>query len=470
LLYLAFEFKSYFSMKKPLIYWILIFFAASLFQSCKKGSGDNAPDIITPETALKAYLNNGDISFKWELKDQLKGSGVTFYQIQYTSQTWHDIHWTHEIIIMIPDNLVYNNALLVINGGKNDNEVPEMHSLTDGTIQYVGTLASSNKAIIALLYQVPNQPIYGLSEDALISKTLSNYLDDHDFSWPLLFPMVKSAINGMDVIQEFTQEQVEKEITGFVVAGASKRGWTTWLTGASDKRVIAIAPMVIDMLNMPVNIEYQKEVWGDYSNEIQDYVDLGIAQAVGTPAGMELVEMIDPYSYRSSLTMPKMIFMGTNDPYWPVDAVKNYIDDIPGNNRLCYTPNAGHDLGNMTKALSSLNAFFAINNTNSTYPECDYQIEENEGMITLTVNTTSELLVDAMFWSAISVSDQDFRNEIWSSETVNTSNKPQLQVVIEYPADGYKAFFVDLKYKAPFGADYTQSTRVFVADEIRLLL
>jgi PhoPQ-activated pathogenicity-related protein len=189
-----------------------------------------------------------------------------------------------------------------------------------------------------------------------------------------------------------------------------------------------------------------------------------------TPAGMELVKMIDPYSYRSSLTMPKMIFMGTNDPYWPVDAVKNYIDDIPGDNRLCYTPNAGHDLGNMIKALSALNAFFAINNTNSTYPKCDYQIEEKGGKITLTVSTTPDLLVEAELWSATSINDQDFRNETWSSETMNASNKPQIQVGIDYPPEGYKAFFLDLKYMAPFNENYTISTRVFVADETKLLL
>jgi len=83
---------------------------------------------------------------------------------------------------------------------------------------------------------------------------------------------------------------------------------------------------MIDMLNMGVNIEYQKEVWGDYRIEIQDYVKLGIEQKLGTPGGDDLVKMIDPYSYRKSLTMPKMIFMGTNDPYWPADAIKNFTD------------------------------------------------------------------------------------------------------------------------------------------------
>jgi len=458
-------------MGKQLLIWFwLVILCMSGLQSCKKEMADNEPVSVTPETAMEVYLNNGDISFKWELKNQLKVAGVTYYQIQFTSQIWHNIHWTHEMIIIVPEILSYNEALLIINGGSNTNELPDTQSFTDGTVQYAGMMASNYKAIIALMWQVPNQPLFGLSEDALISKTLANFLNDHDFSWPLLFPMTKSAIKAMDVIQEFSQKKLNRQVSGFIVSGASKRGWTTWLTGAMDHRVVGIAPMVIDMLNMAVNIEYQKEVWGDYSIEIQDYVKLGIAQKLGTPGGTDLVKMIDPYSYRRNLTMPKMIFMGTNDPYWPVDAVKNYIDDIPGNNHLCYTPNAGHNLGDMTTALATLGGFFSNILTESAIPKCDYQIREEGGQIILTINTTPELLVDAFLWSANSVGDQDFRNENWSPVALNASKKPVVQVTIDYPKNGFKAFYADLKYKAPYGDDYTQSTRIFVANDKKLLL
>ena len=84
--------------------------------------------------------------------------------------------------------------------------------------------------------------------------------------------------------------------------------------------------------------------------------------------------MIDPYSYRKTLTMPKMIFMGTNDPYWPVDAVKNYIDSIPGDNHICYIPNAAHDLGDKKKAFTTLGAFLATTITNEKNPVCDYTV------------------------------------------------------------------------------------------------
>src|SRR5690606_23833858 len=154
--------------------------------------------------------------------------------------------------------------------------------------------------------------------------------EDGDYTWPLLFPMVKSAVRAMDAVQEFAKAKRKTAVNRFVVTGLSKRGWTTWLTSSQDARVEAFAPMVIDILNMPVNLVYQIETWKDYSPQIQDYVALGLVQDLESDRGKNLATMIDPYSYRQLLNKPKMLFMGTNDPYWVIDAVRHYIDDIPG--------------------------------------------------------------------------------------------------------------------------------------------
>ena len=450
-------------MKKfVLIFFVFIYSANIVF------AGKNTP--VTPNNALKAYLNNGDKSFKWEVQDQLKADGVTLYRIIFTSQTWKDLVWKHELTVMVPDNLKYKDALLFITGGSVKNGEPNIHKWDKGEIKTFSQIAIANKAITAIIWQVPNQPIFGgKTEDEIISYTFHNFQEDHDYTWPLLFPMTKSAIRAMDAIQEFAQKELKTKVKEFVVSGASKRGWTTWLTGASDPRVKAIGPMVIDMLNMTVNIPYHKTAWGEYSIQIEDYVKLGVAQQVGSTEGNALVQMVDPYSYRKALTMPKMIFNGTNDEYWPVDAMKNYIDSIPGDNHLCYVPNAGHGLGDKTTALTTLSAFFGEAITGNKHPECDYTVAQNNGEVTITIKADAKILDDAVLWSATS-DDRDIRDNKWSEKSLGEKGKKEFSVTVKLPESGYEAFYIDLKYKAPFGGDYTQSTRTFLIDREKVLL
>ena len=62
-----------------------------------------------------------------------------------------------------------------------------------------------------------------------------------DDDWLVRLAMVKSGVRAMDAIQEFLASPAggSTKVDQFVVAGGSKRGWTTWLVGAVDSRVIA---------------------------------------------------------------------------------------------------------------------------------------------------------------------------------------------------------------------------------------
>lgn len=421
---------------------------------------------VTPETALQAYINNGDKSFAWEIKEEFSVAGVKAYGLMLTSQTWKEHIWKHQLIVLIPDEIKYNDALLFITGGSNKNTEPNWTAIEkEKLLKGLVPVAKDNKAVVALIKQVPNQPLYdGRTEDALISMTLHNYKKDGDMSWPLLFPMVKSAVRGMDAVQEFTRKQANKDISHFVVTGASKRGWTTWLTGASDTRVKAIAPMVIDILNMPVSLDYQIKTWGAYSEEINDYVKLEIPQSVHSESGNAISTMIDPYSYREKLTMPKMIFMGTNDPYWVVDNIKNYYHDIPGLNLIHYVPNAGHDLGDGVQAFGALNSFFGQTIQNRDYPACSWKVKQGKKGIQLEVHSSDNELIEAILWSAQS-DTRDFRKQKWSSQSLGQGGKKKIKLSQPFPANGYQAFYVDLKHKDPNGGTaYTTSTRMFVTD------
>jgi PhoPQ-activated pathogenicity-related protein len=450
-------------MNKTFVFYVSSLFTIFLLFSCQPQKE------ITPENALESYLNNNDNSFAWELHDSHEQNGVNLYNLLVTSQKWQDYTWRHQVAVIVPEEIKYDGALLYITGGSNKDEMPNWKKPDDGTIQMMGMIAKKNSAVVAVVFQVPNQPLFGdLKEDEIISLTFHNYRNDKDFTWPLLFPMVKSAVRAMDAVQEFSQKTLNHKINRFLVSGASKRGWTTWLTGASDPRVEAIAPMVIDMLNMPKSISYHVEAWGDYSIQIQDYVELGIAQDVNTPDGQEIVTMVDPFSYREKLTMPKLIFNGTNDEYWPADAIKHYIYDIPGENYLHYVPNAGHGLGDQKQAIQALSSFFAETLQNKKYPECSWNFEEIGQEIVVTIDASKEELTGILLWTCDS-DDRDFRDNKFVSKAIDTEPSDQVSIQVNYPDSGFRAFYIDLLYPDPNGEVYSKSTRMFVADADEVL-
>jgi len=444
--------------------FFLILFLVSFFAIKATGQQEH----ITPQTALRSYLHNGDASYTWEIRDSLVNDKETIYQVLLTSQQWREHTWRHQLNVIIPREIAYDGGLLFISGGrmqKSDPSMPDWSDMaTDDIVQHVARVAVANKAVAAVIRQVPNQPLYGgLTEDELISYTLHQFQNDKDFSWPLLFPMVKSAMRGMDAVQEIAAGHAAKTVNRFVVSGLSKRGWTTWLTASQDDRVEALAPMVIDILNMPVNLNYQIEVWKEYSPQIQDYVALGLVQDIESDRGQTLAQMIDPYSYRALLNKPKMLFMGTNDQYWVIDAVKHYIDSIPGSYYIHYVPNQGHSLGDKQDAFQALSAFWGFTLQHAPYPVTDYKPMVKKQALNLKINSTKPKLEGVVVWSALST-DQDFRDETWVSHELPVAHKRKFTVKEALPDSGYKAFYVDLKYRDANGEIYTQSTRVFVAD------
>lgn len=461
-------------MKNPI--YLLLFLSLALFTACKDKvdkpkEGPAIASAVTPETALISYINNDDSHYKWELRDTYTvGESTTAYDLLLTSQKWREFVWTHQLTLLVPKEVTHDGALLVITGGSVKDGAPNWSSRQDDkNVKNFIPLAEKNKAIVAIVRQVPNQPLYnGMTEDELISFTLHNYKNDKDLTWPLLFPMVKSAVRAMDAVQEFSREKLNKEINRFTVTGASKRGWTTWLTGASDKRVETIAPMVIDVLNMPISLEYQLIVWNEYSDQINDYIKLEIPETVRSADGNALVQMIDPYSYRDQLTMPKLILIGTNDQYWPVDAIKNYINDIPGENYIHYVPNAGHDLGGGEQALRAVSAFWGKSLNKDPQPDLAYNIKTDKESATLTVTSESKELLNAYLWSADS-DDRDFRDEKWSPTHIKINNGDPVFYKVKFPEKGFKAFYIDLEYADPNGGKYTKSTRMYVSDDDEVL-
>ncbi len=147
-------------------------------------------EVTTAENALQHYLHNGDTTYHWEIKNTYDLDESKVYDILLTSQKWRGITWSHQLSIVVPKEIKYDGALLLITGGHIKDGLPEWTNKDDKFMTAAGMVAAKNKAIVAIVRQTPNQPLYGgLTEDELISYTLHQFKIDGDFTWPLLFPM-----------------------------------------------------------------------------------------------------------------------------------------------------------------------------------------------------------------------------------------------------------------------------------------
>ncbi len=258
--------------------------------------------------------------------------------------------------------------------------------------------------------------------------------------------MVKAAIRAMDTSQEYMKKTWNLDINGFTVMGASKRGWTTWLTAATgDPRVKAIMPIVIDTLNMPEQMKHQLESYGEFSDQIKDYTEKGIQMKMESEIGKELNAMVDPYSYRKLLTLPKLIVNGTNDPYWTLDALNLYWGDLEGPKYIFYAPNGGHGLnpeGIVRLSTTAIN-FAKMAAGQQTLPKLDWKIEEVDKGLSL--NLKSDLLpAVTRVWTA-SAPTRDFRKSKWSHVHMETKDDG-FEFVLPRPESGFAAAYAEAKY------------------------
>lgn len=358
---------------------------------------------------LKAYVEKDDGAFAWKVKRDNDFLGVKVTYLEMTSQNWRGIEWTHALAICEPAELVApETGILFITGGRKGND-PREGDLLIGTM-----LARLSGARVGVLLHVPNQPLMGdRVEDDLIAETFLEYLKSGDLTWPLLLPMVKSAVKAMDAMQAWSGEgEGSRKIEKFVVSGASKRGWTTWLTSSVDPRVIALAPMVIDTLNFRAQMPRQLEHWGAYSEQIKDYSTRNLTNIFELPEGETLWKLVDPWHYQEKIPQPKLLIHGANDPYWTVDATNVYWNDIRGDKAVVYLPNAGHGLDkNREYALNGVAALYRAAATGRSLAKLGWEHSGDAPELSLRLASDTPMK-SARVWYAVS-DTRDFRPAEW---------------------------------------------------------
>jgi PhoPQ-activated pathogenicity-related protein len=369
---------------------------------------------------LAEYVARPDPSTAW--REVAAGRVGTADYVEYllTSQTWRGIQWKHQLFVLRPVNMKQDvrQGLLFIHGGRwrpqyeSEHEGERKQALPREALLFV-RLAETIGAPVAVLRQVPFSPLFERTEDALIAYTFDQYLRTGESDWPLLLPMVKSSVRALDATQSIVRERWGAKLESFTVSGASKRGWTAWLTSAVDKRVAAVAPMVIDVLNMRAQMDHQRATWGELSDEIRDYSAIDLPARLASDRGRKLLATVDPFSYRRELTGPKLILLSTNDRYWPLDALDLYWSELPAPKHVLYVPNQAHDLQDIDRVIGALSALHRYSARSETLPNTTWSFGSDAKTLRITI-ATSRTPQRVLLWSATSRT-RDFREAHWTS-------------------------------------------------------
>jgi len=368
-------------------------------------------------TGLADYVARPDESFEWREVASGRIGSAEYVEYLMTSQTWLGIVWKHQLFVLRPKNMPPDarQALLFIHSGrwKPEYEDEGRKAQLPSQASIFVRLAEEIGAPVGVLRQVPFQPLFNRREDALIAYSFEQYLQTGERDWPLLLPMVKSAVRAMDVMQRTARDRWNAPIDYFTVAGASKRGWTAWLTAATDPRVMAVVPMVIDLLNIPAQMDHQRSTWGDLSEQIQDYAALDLPSKLRTPRGEVLLSMVDPFSYRERLDKPKLILLSTNDRYWPLDALNLYWRELPGPKHVLYIPNQGHELRDIKRVIGGVSAAHRYAAAGRPLPQTSWFFSVAPEAVAIRVEADRPVQ-RVLIWSAKSPT-LDFREAHWTS-------------------------------------------------------
>ncbi|MGD9724096.1 MAG: PhoPQ-activated protein PqaA family protein [Pirellulales bacterium] len=416
----------------------------------------------------------------------IAGSGFTVYVYDLTSQTWRSASetnrslWRHWLQIIVPTTVTHSTALLYVTGGSNGGAAPTTLS---GDMLALGTIAVQRQMITAVLPTVPNQSMHfsdeapgvNRSEDDIIAYTFNKFVNDVGpdvDTWPLLLPMVKSAMKAMDAVQAKDTVHSSMNVADFIVTGYSKRGWTTWLTGAMDGRVRAVIPGVIDLLNLDESMVHHYGFYGFFAEAVGDYQEFNLIQNTLMPANQELGRIVDPYRYLETsnlTTIPKLLLNSTGDEFFVPDSGQFYFSDIPGPKYVRYIPNTGHGLD--SRATESTQTFTNAIVNGLSLPEFSWTTDPDGSLRVQTVTAPTAVRL----WQATNPSARDFRRSNnpginWTSALLADQGGGVYVGNVATPATGARAFMIELTFTSPIGGNpYVFTTEVRVVSNLPLV-
>ena len=275
--------------------------------------------------------------------------------------------------------------------------------------------------------------------------------------------MVKSAVRAMDTLTALTRLEIGggREVKRFVVAGGSKRGWTTWITGAVDRRVVAIIPIVIDVLNVDVSIRHHFAAYGFWAPSLGNYVEHRITARNNHPRMGALYKLVDPYFYRHRLTIPKFIVNSAGDQFFLPDSSRFYFAELRGQKDLRYVPNTDHSLRG-SDAIQSIIAFYSLVIAGKPTPGFSWAHKPG-GVLEV---KTSKRPLEVKLWQATNPEARDFRLETlgprYKSRVLKPDKSGTYTATVCRPKSGFTAYFAELTFETggPYPLKVTTDVRI----------
>nr|KAG5691328.1 hypothetical protein BaRGS_014027 [Batillaria attramentaria] len=432
--------------------------------------------VATRASPLDDYVNRFDPTYNYTVISKFHGPNYTLYNINMTSQTWKSTAvldrpvWWHYLSVTVPDVIKYKAAVLFIDGGSNHDGPP---SPTDNFVALTTMLGASTGAVAANLKQIPNQPIVfkadptqkSRDEDAVIAWTWKTFIQNtSDPEILLRMPMTKAAVRAMDTVTDFVMKQQGVNVSEFFVAGASKRGWTTWTTAVVDKRVVGIAPIVMDLLNMVKNLHHHFRAYGGWTFAFKDYYDLNFTSQLDNPNTQLMADIVDPISYDARLTMPKLVISTGGDEFFLPDDSHYYFNNLTKPTYLRILPDAEHSCaGHEISLFFTMRAFFLSAVTGTPLPKMNWTREATPtgGIIRLTTDRPP-LTVLTFFAKTISTERRDFRllvaspddptkpwpqPVVWHSRETEYLGNNTFQATFDNPTQGWLGFFIQVTFE-----------------------
>ncbi|MFL5341965.1 MAG: PhoPQ-activated pathogenicity-related family protein [Gemmataceae bacterium] len=425
------------------------------------------------KTPLDEYVAKPDSTYEWKVVQSISGDGVTTFIIDMKSQTWRSAPevdrpvWQHWLVVVKPDSVKHDTAFLTIGGGRNGGPAPDKPN--PQTVQ----MAKTTNSVVAELRMIPNQPLTfnndgkPRTEDDLLAYCWVKVMDTGDPTWAPRLPMVKSVVRAMDTVTALlaSEQGGKNTVNKFVVAGGSKRGWTTWLTGAADKRVVAMVPIVIDVVNVRACSINHFCAYGFWAPAIGDYTRHKINERSGTPEHDALMRIEDPYFYRDRYTMPKYVVNAGGDQYFPPDSSKFYFSDLPGEKYLRYVPNADHSLRG-SDAHESILAFYQAVLAKSAMPKFGWEMAADGSIRVKAQDKPTEVNL----WQATNPKARDFRlmtiGPAYQKSKLEPGEAGTYVARVPKPETGWTAFFVELVYDRGGAAPFKFTTQVSIVPDV----